>query len=94
MNIFNHNAVTLCVANEDQFSNLTNDWLSLFSTQALNLSEHIDAYYIDFNSENLPSVDDIRRGLSLYGRVLGYQLINIWCYIMCSICMRLWPMLY
>jgi hypothetical protein len=64
VNIFNHNAVTLCVANEDQFSNLTNDWLSLFSTQALNLSEHIDAYYIDFNSENLPSVDDIRRGLS------------------------------
>ncbi len=64
MDISNQTSVTLCHANEAEFSELTTEWLSHFSDTSIDLSQYIDALYIDFSSEDLPPVDDIRQSLS------------------------------
>ena len=64
MDISNQTSVTLCHASESEFSALTAEWFRHFSDESVDLSQYIDALYIDFGSEDLPPVDDIRQSLS------------------------------
>ena len=78
MDTYDQTPVTLCVANEVQFPILTEQWVSRFINHPCDLSQHIDALYMNFNAQDLAPVDEMRQRLSFVWtrpRVLGYKFL-------------------